>query len=155
MCFWKPIIILHGAAARGWGQNSSAKPLLTPPGPEKQGQSGADDQGKGKEGGKEGGTELRKTVTDEAEETERPRSWGTSVWLKCSSSHICTVDTCSVWSPNCSSARPSHVHCSRRCGPTSKTGWFWPGRVSREEVETTGEMRGQGWGERAAFARLH
>lgn len=42
--------------------------------------------------------------------------------LRYSSSHICMVDTCRVWSPNCSSALPSHVHCSRLCGPCSRTG---------------------------------
>lgn len=44
--------------------------------------------------------------------------------LKYSSSHICTVDTWRIWSPNCTSARPCQVHCNRLCSPFSEIGWL-------------------------------
>lgn len=87
-----------------------------------------------KRGGRMKGGEEQQTRWQRRQ--REAKGWSTSVWLKFSSSHICTVDTCSVWFPNCSSARPSHVHCSRRCGPMSRTGWFWPRQVSRRRVET-------------------
>lgn len=50
--------------------------------------------------------------------------------LKHSRMYICSVDTCRTQSPNCSSAWPSHVHCSRRGFVHSQPSWLWPARDS-------------------------